>query len=65
MFVEILNAKCWVGPPTDWQPKAKIGSHAVAVNTNLQPNDGNWDYLILDRIWLNDVYVTWFIKAGI
>ncbi|KAJ4752407.1 hypothetical protein LUZ62_086812 [Rhynchospora pubera] len=37
---KILNPKSWIGPPTDWQPKAKIGSHAVAVNTNLQPNDG-------------------------
>ncbi|XP_078175154.1 putative F-box protein At3g61730 [Carex rostrata] len=37
---KILNAKSWVGPPTDWQPKAKISFHGVAVNTNLQPNDG-------------------------
>jgi hypothetical protein len=61
MFVEIFNAKSWVGQPTDWQPKAKIGLHAVAVSTNLQPNDGNGNYLILVKILLN-AYFLWFIK---
>ncbi|KAJ3694619.1 hypothetical protein LUZ60_010099 [Juncus effusus] len=37
---QILDAKSWVGASIDLQPRAKIGNHAVAVNTNLQPNDG-------------------------
>ncbi|KAF9601956.1 hypothetical protein IFM89_024419 [Coptis chinensis] len=37
---EVLNIKSWAAKPTDWQPKARIALYAVAVNTNLQPNDG-------------------------
>ncbi|GER48674.1 reduced male fertility [Striga asiatica] len=36
----IFNLKSWVGQPKDWQPKAMITLHAVAVNTNLQENEG-------------------------
>ncbi|XP_072998895.1 probable F-box protein At3g61730 isoform X1 [Typha latifolia] len=36
----LLDAKSWIGQPDDWQPKARLALHAVAVNTNLQPNDG-------------------------
>ncbi|CAN6444674.1 unnamed protein product [Victoria cruziana] len=37
---EVLNMKSWIAPPTDLQPRARIASHAVAVNTNLQDNEG-------------------------
>ncbi|XP_019080957.1 probable F-box protein At3g61730 isoform X2 [Vitis vinifera] len=37
---EIFNLKSWVGKPNDWQPKAMITLHAVAINTNLQENEG-------------------------
>lgn len=30
-----------MGKADDWQPKASICLNAVAVNTNLQHNDGN------------------------
>ncbi|XP_024020948.1 probable F-box protein At3g61730 [Morus notabilis] len=36
----IFNLKSWVGKPMDWQPRAVISLHAVAVNTNLQKNEG-------------------------
>ncbi|KAH0766412.1 hypothetical protein KY285_002283 [Solanum tuberosum] len=36
----VLDLKSWVGKPNDWQPKAMITSYAVAVNTNLQENEG-------------------------
>ncbi|KAK1275172.1 putative F-box protein [Acorus gramineus] len=36
----ILDTKKWVGQPNDWQPRARVSRHAVAVNTNLQPNEG-------------------------
>lgn len=34
--------KTWTGNSTDWQPKAMITLHAVAVNTYLQDNEGKW-----------------------
>ncbi|KAL8494917.1 hypothetical protein ACS0TY_019183 [Phlomoides rotata] len=37
---EIFDLKSWVGKRNDWQPKAVITLHAVAVNTNLQDNEG-------------------------
>ncbi|KAK1376145.1 Reduced male fertility [Heracleum sosnowskyi] len=37
---ELFNLKSWVGKPNDCQPKAMITLHAVAVNTNLQDNEG-------------------------
>ncbi|XP_019052146.1 PREDICTED: probable F-box protein At3g61730 isoform X1 [Nelumbo nucifera] len=37
---EVWDAKAWMGKPNDWQPKARIAHHAVAVNTNLQQNEG-------------------------
>ncbi|KAK6918221.1 hypothetical protein RJ641_016643, partial [Dillenia turbinata] len=37
---ELFDLKTWVGKPDDWQPKAMITLHAVAVNTNLQENEG-------------------------
>ncbi|KAI5647135.1 hypothetical protein M9H77_33140 [Catharanthus roseus] len=37
---EIFDFKSWVGKANDWQPKAMITLHAVAVNTNLQDNEG-------------------------
>ncbi|KAL6311531.1 hypothetical protein AAG906_005201 [Vitis piasezkii] len=37
---KIFNLKSWVGKPNDWQPKAMITLHAVAINTNLQENEG-------------------------
>ncbi|KAH0462440.1 hypothetical protein IEQ34_010015 [Dendrobium chrysotoxum] len=36
----LLNTSGWLADPGDWQPRARISTHAVAVNTNLQPNDG-------------------------
>ncbi|XP_043717304.1 probable F-box protein At3g61730 [Telopea speciosissima] len=36
----VLDLKSWVGKPNDWQPRARVTSHAVAVNTNLQQNEG-------------------------
>ncbi|XP_030541069.1 probable F-box protein At3g61730 [Rhodamnia argentea] len=36
----IFDVKSWVGKPADWQPKAMVTGHAVAVNTNLQKNEG-------------------------
>ncbi|KAL5572101.1 hypothetical protein UlMin_021698 [Ulmus minor] len=36
----VFNQKTWIGKPMDWQPKAVITRHAVAVNTNLQNNEG-------------------------
>lgn len=36
----VLDVKSWIGQPEDWQPKARVSLHAVAVNTNLQPNEG-------------------------
>ncbi|KAJ7962571.1 Reduced male fertility, Probable F-box protein [Quillaja saponaria] len=36
----VFDFKSWAGKPTDWQPKAMITLHAVAVNTNLQENEG-------------------------
>lgn len=38
---DIFDLKSWVGKRNDWQPKAMITLHAVAVNTNLQDNEGN------------------------
>ncbi|XP_051145431.1 probable F-box protein At3g61730 [Andrographis paniculata] len=37
---DIFDLKSWVGKRNDWQPKAMITLHAVAVNTNLQENEG-------------------------
>ncbi|KAI3444413.1 hypothetical protein Pfo_001078 [Paulownia fortunei] len=37
---DIFDLKSWVGKRNDWQPKAMITLHAVAVNTNLQDNEG-------------------------
>ncbi|XP_068664541.1 probable F-box protein At3g61730 [Aristolochia californica] len=37
---DILNLGSWSGETSDWQPKARITLHAVAVNTNLQNNEG-------------------------
>ncbi|KAA3471480.1 putative F-box protein isoform X2 [Gossypium australe] len=36
----IFDYKSWIGQPNDFQPKAIIALHAVAVNTNLQENQG-------------------------
>ncbi|KAJ9171508.1 hypothetical protein P3X46_014867 [Hevea brasiliensis] len=36
----IFNLKLWTGEPDDFQPKAMITFHSVAINTNLQVNDG-------------------------
>ncbi|PHU09730.1 putative F-box protein [Capsicum chinense] len=36
----VLDLKSWIGKPNDWQPKAMISRYAVAVNTNLQENEG-------------------------
>nr|XP_043619203.1 probable F-box protein At3g61730 [Erigeron canadensis] len=37
---ELFNLKSWVGSPKDWMPKAMVTYHAVAINTNLQANEG-------------------------
>ncbi|XP_022757551.1 probable F-box protein At3g61730 [Durio zibethinus] len=34
----VFNCKSWIGKANDFQPKAIIALHAVAVNTNLQEN---------------------------
>ncbi|EOX95716.1 F-box protein, putative [Theobroma cacao] len=36
----VFNYKSWIGRANDFQPKAIITLHAVAVNTNLQENQG-------------------------
>eukprot|EP00257_Ricinus_communis_P007190 XP_002523354.2 probable F-box protein At3g61730 isoform X2 [Ricinus communis] len=36
----IFNLKLWTGEPDDFQPKAMITFHSVAINTNLQVNEG-------------------------
>ncbi|KAF7815626.1 putative F-box protein [Senna tora] len=36
----VFDYSSWIGRPNDWQPKAKTALHAVAVNTNLQENEG-------------------------
>ncbi|XP_050237587.1 probable F-box protein At3g61730 [Mercurialis annua] len=36
----IFNLKLWTGEPNDFQPKAMITFHSVAINTNLQNNEG-------------------------
>ncbi|OVA11316.1 hypothetical protein BVC80_9007g11 [Macleaya cordata] len=36
---ELLDLKSWIAKASDWQPKARIAFHGVAVNTNLQQND--------------------------
>ncbi|WJX92503.1 hypothetical protein P8452_74135 [Trifolium repens] len=36
----VFDYKSWIGKDNDWQPKAMIAFHAVAVNTNLQENEG-------------------------
>ena len=43
----VFNLKSWVGKAADWQPKAVITIHAVAVNTNLQKNEGRSPLLFL------------------
>lgn len=40
LWAAIFSLSSWVGRPRDWQPKAMITFHAVAVNTNLQKNEG-------------------------
>ncbi|KAF7153304.1 hypothetical protein RHSIM_Rhsim01G0172200 [Rhododendron simsii] len=37
---EVFDLKSWVGKTYDWQPKAIVTLHGVAVNTNLQENEG-------------------------
>ncbi|KAI3800583.1 hypothetical protein L1987_28674 [Smallanthus sonchifolius] len=37
---DLFNLKSWVGKPNDWQPKAMVTYNAVAINTNLQENEG-------------------------
>ncbi|XP_076897173.1 putative F-box protein At3g61730 [Bidens hawaiensis] len=37
---DLFNLKSWVGKPNDWQPKATVADNAVAINTNLQDNEG-------------------------
>lgn len=37
---EVFDLKSWVGKADDWQPKAIVTLHGVAVNTNLQENEG-------------------------
>ncbi|CAO2835484.1 unnamed protein product [Amaranthus hypochondriacus] len=37
---KVFDTKSWIGKQNDWQPKAKLALHAVAINTNLQKNDG-------------------------
>ncbi|GMN42922.1 hypothetical protein TIFTF001_012127 [Ficus carica] len=36
----VFNLRSWVGKQMDWQPRAVVSLHAVAVNTNLQKNEG-------------------------
>ncbi|XP_058103594.1 probable F-box protein At3g61730 [Magnolia sinica] len=37
---DIFDLKSWIAKREDWQPKARIATHAVAINTNLQENEG-------------------------
>ncbi|RAL54208.1 hypothetical protein DM860_004679 [Cuscuta australis] len=36
----VLDFKSWKGKENDWQPKSIVARHAVAINTNLQLNEG-------------------------
>lgn len=36
----VFDYKSWIGRSNDWQPKAMIAYHAIAVSTNLQENEG-------------------------
>ncbi|KAI6693549.1 hypothetical protein NL676_021259 [Syzygium grande] len=36
----IFDVKSWVGKPGDWEPKAMVTVHAIAVNVNLEKNEG-------------------------
>ncbi|XP_020573318.1 probable F-box protein At3g61730 [Phalaenopsis equestris] len=36
----LLDTSGWLADPCDWQPRARLSPHAVAVNTNLQSNEG-------------------------
>ncbi|XP_012083216.1 probable F-box protein At3g61730 [Jatropha curcas] len=36
----VFNLKSWTAEPNDFQPKAMITFHSVAINTNLQVNEG-------------------------
>lgn len=36
----VFNLKRWAGKPNEMLPKAIIAFHAVAINTNLQQNEG-------------------------
>ncbi|XP_059643518.1 probable F-box protein At3g61730 [Cornus florida] len=38
--IEVFNLKSWIGKPNVWQPKNIITLHAVAINSNLQKNEG-------------------------
>ncbi|KAK2993868.1 hypothetical protein RJ640_003980 [Escallonia rubra] len=37
---DVFNLKSWAGKPKDWQPRVMVTPHAVAINTNLQENEG-------------------------
>lgn len=50
---EIFDFKSWVGKANDWQPKAMITLHAVAVNTNLQDNEGKLSSLFNIRNYMS------------
>lgn len=39
-WADLFNLKSWVGRAKDCQPKAMVTYHAVAINTNLQENEG-------------------------
>ncbi|MCL7047332.1 hypothetical protein MKW94_018766 [Papaver nudicaule] len=37
---EVFDVKAWAAKPGDCKPRARIACHGVALNTNLQENDG-------------------------
>lgn len=52
----VFDYKSWIGRANDWQPKAMIAFHAVAVNTNLQENEGK---KLSSLQLLHSVSITW------
>lgn len=52
----VFDYKSWIGRANDWQPKAMIDFHVVAVNTNLQENEGK---KLSSLQLLHSVSITW------
>ncbi|XP_048231280.1 probable F-box protein At3g61730 isoform X1 [Ricinus communis] len=58
----IFNLKLWTGEPDDFQPKAMITFHSVAINTNLQVNEVQYDEGFSNEL-MDDLQLTWYSPA--